>query len=1052
VYVRTVHNNGSVTITSATPVYIAPANPGIFSAQQYPGQTRPWPISQARHQLGNPVAVISVDGSATANDQVGVYVNGSSTPYTYTVQTNDTLQNVVNGLVAAIQNDPYVIPSAGGSFTRLVLTARAGAFATPSGNGIPIAVSIGTASGGLTSCSTSITDTEVLTPYGSTSSDSLCHQTVNTCCAVAGGTPIFPGNPAVPGELISIAVAGMGDLQDQAGNNITSTIATGVAYNGLPFAGIQGGVGQTSYNELLSANFAAATLGGASAQVISAGLEVGSYGIYRVDVLVPTTAASNPQTPFYIAQNAFISNTVYLPIGTAVANPPAPPPPVPPSPINLSIDQPITPQPNTVTTVNGSMQVLGWAIDGSSPVTNVAIQIDGVTVANLTKANGGYGSPRPDVCQNYPNVYDCPNVGYSYSYDTTQLANGTHTLQVIVTDSAGRSRANPLGVTLFVNNDPSLSRTHVSIDTPTTRGQIYHGVVLFAGWATNDVSPIATGSFKASIDGFPIPASDIKYGNPRPDVCAVAVPGTPGCPAANVGWTYVADLTKLPNSNNANGSTTPHVFTLMAVAADGEVSTVSSTFYVNNYNPIDLFSGPAIDIDAPGDNAGALSGTTQLYGWAIDAYTNILSVSYSIDGVPMRNINYGIGRPDVCAAYSGLPNFNLSSCPFVGFNDSFDTTQFSDGQHTLGITATPYQGQPYTLTKTITISNLDTTNNPIKITIDSPAAGNSTLTNFSGTAIVSGWSVTDSPSTATIQSVQVKVDGILLGTATYGAARPDVCAVLPGRPGCPDVGYTYALNTTLLTHGTHVLEITSSTADGKRASASTSFNVSNSSSTAKTQIDAPSASSIPVSGIMTTFGWALKTGTAVNTVNISVDGIPVGTASVDLSRPDVCASFTSPNCPNVGWSYFFDTNSLMDGTHILGVSALAADGSVNTASSTFTVQNWSSGAQMSAVIDSPNAGEPYYTGKVDFSGWVLEPNVPITNVLISVDGIPFGNATRVSRPDVCASFGSPDCPNTGWSFLIDTSLLTNDVHTLAVTGTTAGGQSATFTQSFTSEN
>ncbi len=110
---------------------------------------------------------------------------------------------------------------------------------------------------------------------------------------------------------------------------------------------------------------------------------------------------------------------------------------------------------------------------------------------------------------------------------------------------------------------------------------------------------------------------------------------------------------------------------------------------------------------------------------------------------------------------------------------------------------------------------------------------------------------------------------------------------------------------------------------------------------------------------------------------------------------------------------------------------------------------------MTAVIDTPDAAEPYYTGKVTFQGWILNPTISVPSVVITIDGIPFGNATKVARPDVCSAStysGSPDCPNVGWQYLLDTSLLTNEVHTLAVTGTTAGGQSFTVTQTFTSEN
>jgi len=1043
VYVRTAHNNGTVTVTSATPVYIAPANPGIFSAQQYPGQTRPWQIAQARHQVNGPVAVISFDGSPTLNDVLGVYVNGSTTPYQYTVTSTDTLQSIVAQFVSLMASDPYVIPSAGGSFTRLVLTSRLDGFS--GGNGIPIAVATGTTTGGgLPNCTTTSTGSasEELTPYGSAGNDANCHAYVPTCCAVVSGSPIFPGNPAVPGELISIAVAGMGDIQDQNGNDITNGLTTSYPYS---FSG------QVPFpmNDVTAADFAAATLGQESAQVISAGLEGSSYGIYRVDVLVPTDAVANSQTPFYVAQNAFISNTVYLPVGTAVSNPPSPPPAVPASPINLSIDAPITPQLGSVTTVSGNMTVLGWAIDSATPVSNVAIQIDGITVANLTNANGGYGLPRPDVCVTYPTVFSCPNVGYSYSYDTTNLANGAHNLQVLVTDAAGRNHANPEGVALFVNNDPLASHTHVDIDTPTTLMQIYHGVVLFNGWATNDTSPIV--SFKASIDGFPVDPTQIIYGGARPDVCAVAVAGTPGCP--NVGWTYLADLTKLANSTQPDGETTPHLFTIEATAANGQKYTVSSPFNVNNYNPIDLFSGPAMTIDTPSATAGTLSGTSSLlFGWAIDNYTLISSVTYSIDGVSQGPIFYGLGRPDVCAAYGNLPNFDLANCPYVGFNGTFDTTQFADGTHVLGITATPAQGQPYTMTRTITIANQNTTANPIRISIDSPAQGASTAPTFSGQASISGWSLTNSPSTATIQSIQVSVDGVAVGTATYGTARPDVCILFAGRPGCPNVGYTYTLDTTRLINGSHVLEITSTSSDGKRATASAAFTVSNVSTTFIVGIDTPNAGTIAVSGIASVKGFAVKPGVAIHSVTIEVDGIPVGTASVNVARPDVCSTYSSPQCPNVGFTYQFDTDALVDGAHVLGVVATAADGTSNSNAALFIVQNWSAGVAMSGNIDSPSSAEPYYTGTNTFKGWFLAPNVSVSNVLISIDGIPYGNATRVSRSDVCSTYSSPDCPNVGWTFSLDTSLLTNDIHTFAATGTTVNGQSFTLTQTFTSEN
>jgi hypothetical protein len=54
----------------------------------------------------------------------------------------------------------------------------------------------------------------------------------------------------------------------------------------------------------------------------------------------------------------------------------------------------------------------------------------------------------------------------------------------------------------------------------------------------------------------------------------------------------------------------------------------------------------------------------------------------------------------------------------------------------------------------------------------------------------------------------VLVDGTAVGAATYGVSRPDVCAVYPGRPGCPNVGFSYSLNAAALTAGSHTITVT----------------------------------------------------------------------------------------------------------------------------------------------------------------------------------------------------------------------------------------------------
>jgi hypothetical protein len=77
-----------------------------------------------------------------------------------------------------------------------------------------------------------------------------------------------------------------------------------------------------------------------------------------------------------------------------------------------------------------------------------------------------------------------------------------------------------------------------------------------------------------------------------------------------------------------------------------------------------------------------------------------------------------------------------------------------------------------------------------------------------------------------IGGVQVFVDGTAVGSATYGLSRPDVCYVYPGRPGCPNVGFSFALNTATLTPGSHTIVVTATDSDGTPDSGSATVNIS----------------------------------------------------------------------------------------------------------------------------------------------------------------------------------------------------------------------------------
>jgi hypothetical protein len=66
---------------------------------------------------------------------------------------------------------------------------------------------------------------------------------------------------------------------------------------------------------------------------------------------------------------------------------------------------------------------------------------------------------------------------------------------------------------------------------------------------------------------------------------------------------------------------------------------------------------------------------------------------------------------------------------------------------------------------------------------------------------VSGWAL----AVNSVSKVEVRVDGTVDGSATYGLPRPDIPVVYPNAP--VNVGFTYSLDSSKYSNGAHVLNI-----------------------------------------------------------------------------------------------------------------------------------------------------------------------------------------------------------------------------------------------------
>ncbi|MGC2660269.1 MAG: hypothetical protein WA324_20125, partial [Bryobacteraceae bacterium] len=253
---------------------LTPANPGLFATPNLP---EPRPVFNAMHQATNPSATVSIDGSVNAGDIATITIAGAA--YNYTVVSTDTLATIVSNLVNVINNapDPYVIASVGGAFTRIVLTARQPA---PVGAGVSIA--------GSASTSADIT----LTAYQSA-----------TCCTDNDGQVVTVQDPAQPNETVTFFGTGLGQVTDPVSGTAENYAVAGAPYNG------------PQPNSATS--FVTSTVNGETGETIGAGLVTGAVGMYGIQVIMPTDLVPNPATQVYVAQNAFISNVVTIPVGVA---------------------------------------------------------------------------------------------------------------------------------------------------------------------------------------------------------------------------------------------------------------------------------------------------------------------------------------------------------------------------------------------------------------------------------------------------------------------------------------------------------------------------------------------------------------------------------------------------------------------------------------------------------------------------------------------------------------------------------------------------------------
>ncbi|MBU3191205.1 hypothetical protein K9O30_18375 [Clostridium bowmanii] len=428
------------------------------------------------------------------------------------------------------------------------------------------------------------------------------------------------------------------------------------------------------------------------------------------------------------------------------------------------------------------------------------------------------------------------------------------------------------------------------IDTPTDGVTIKTSETPLSidGWA---LDPSGIKSVQVYIDN--IYSGDAILGISRPDV-NTAFPGY--IDGATSGFNYTLDISSFSKGN--------HTITVNSIGMSGEV--LSQELQITIALPSRAF------IDTPTDGLTIKTSETSLSidGWALDP-SGIKTVKVYIDNIYFGDATLGISRQDVDSAFPGYIGGATS-----GFNYTLDISKLSKATHTITVNSIGVSGE--VLSQDIMI----TLNLPSRSFIDTPADG-LTIPASETTLSIDGWALDPSG----IKSVQVYIDNTHDGDATLGISRPDVNTAFPGYVGGATSGFSYTFDISSLSGGNHTITVNSIGVSGDVLSQNIIITTNLSS---KAFIDNPTdGSTITTSETpLSINGWALAP-SEIKNVQVYVDNIYSGDATLGIERPDVFAAFPGyVGGATSGFSYALDISTLSMGNHTISINSNGVNGEV----------------------------------------------------------------------------------------------------------------------------
>ncbi len=471
--------------------------------------------------------------------------------------------------------------------------------------------------------------------------------------------------------------------RDTSGNTTTSATVTVTVSNGPP-------PDTTPPTVSMTAPTNGATVSGSVTVSASASDNVGVAGVQFLldgaalgteDTSAPysiswdsTSVANGSHRLTAVARDAAGNHSTATAVTVTVNNQTQPPPDTTPPSVSMT-------GPADGSTVSGNVTVSASASDNVG-VTGVQFKLDG---ANL----GSQDTAAP----------------YSVTWNSSGVANGSHTLTAVARDAAGNSTtATPVTVTVDNGPPPDTTPPTVSMTAPANGATVSGSVTLSADASDN----VAVAGVQFQLDG------------------------------ANLG----AEDTASPYSLNWNTSTASNgTHSLRAVARDtsGNISTSAAvTVTVNNGGGGGDTTPPTVSMTAPA-NGASVSGSISVSANASDN-VGVAGVQFMLDGA-------ALGGEDTSSPYS----------------ITWNTSAAANGSHTLTAVARDAAGNHATSAPvTVTVNNGgggDTT--PPTVSMTSPGNGST----VSGSVTVTA-SASDNVG---VTGVQFQLDGTGLGAEDTSA-------------------------------------------------------------------------------------------------------------------------------------------------------------------------------------------------------------------------------------------------------------------------------------------